>query len=158
MTALNSAPRIALIGGREATSAGLKFAHTVGKLLAEAGAVLYTGGGPGIMEAASRGAHEAGGMVVGILKEEDGAKANAYVQIPVMTGMGDLRNGILIRSVDGAIAVEGAFGTLSEIAYALGYGKPVFGYHTWDIPGMKPVETPEEAVSKILKRIKSDNP
>lgn len=147
--------RIAIIGGREATSSGLQFAYETGKLLAQNGVILYSGGGPGIMEAASRGAHEAGGIVVGVLKEEDGNSANEYVQIPLMTGMGDLRNGIIIRSVHGAIAVEGAYGTLSEVAFTLGYDKPVLGYHTWDIKGLEPVEEPAEAVKRILELIKA---
>jgi len=145
--------RVAIIGGREATPEGLKFAYETGKLLAENGIILYSGGGAGIMEAASRGAHEAGGTVVGILKETDGLDANEYVQIPVMTGMGDLRNGIIIRSVHGAIAVEGAYGTLSEIAFTLGYDKPVLGYHTWDIDGLEPVERAEVAVKRMIELI-----
>jgi len=147
--------RVAIIGGREATPEGLQFAYEIGKLLAENGVILYTGGGAGIMEAASRGAYEAGGIVVGILKESDDTLANKYVQIPVMTGMGDLRNGIIIRSVHGAIAVEGAYGTLSEVAFTLGYDKPVLGYHSWDIKGLEAVENPEFAVKRILELIRN---
>lgn len=149
--------RVAIIGGRQASPEGIQFAYEVGKLLAENGVILYTGGGPGIMEAASRGAHEAGGIVVGVLKEEDGDSANKYVQIPLMTGMGDLRNGIIIRSVHGAIAVEGAYGTLSEVAFTLGYEKPVLGFHTWNIKGLEPVEAPDKAVNRILQLIKTEN-
>jgi len=153
----NSRLRVAIIGGRQATPAGIQFAYEVGRLLAENGVILYTGGGPGIMEAASRGAHEAGGTVVGILKEEDVASANKYVHIPIMTGMGDLRNGIIIRSVHGAIAVEGAYGTLSEVAFTLGYDKPALGFHTWDIKGLEAVEKPQLAVNRILELINPEN-
>ncbi len=145
--------RVAIIGGRVASPEGLKFAYETGKLLAEKGVILYTGGGPGVMEAASRGAHEAGGIVVGVLKEENSSKANNYIKIPIMTGMGDLRNGIILRSVHGAVAVEGAFGTLSEIAYSLGYGKPVLGFHSWDIDDLEAIETSEQAVNRIGTQI-----
>ena len=145
--------RIAIIGARDASPAGIQFAYDTGKLLAERGAVLYTGGGSGIMEAASKGAKSAGGTVVGILKDSDGLDANDFVDIPIMTGMGDLRNGIIIRSVHGAIAVEGAYGTLSEIAYTLGYGLPVIGYNSWDLKELEPVNNPENAVSRIFELI-----
>ncbi|MCF7904562.1 MAG: Rossmann fold nucleotide-binding protein, partial [Candidatus Marinimicrobia bacterium] len=75
------------------------------------------------------------------------------ISIPVMTGMGDLRNAIIIRSVQGAIAIDGAYGTLSEIAYTLGYNKPVVTYKSWDIPGVEHAETPEAAVDLILSLI-----
>jgi len=149
--------RIAIIGARDASEKGLKFAYEVGRLLAEKNVVVYTGGADGIMEAASRGVKEAGGINVGILKSSDLEMANDSVTIPVMTGMGDLRNGVIIRSVQGSIAVEGSYGTLSEIAYTLSYGKPVVGYNTWDIKGLVPVDTPEEAVKRILELINEDD-
>ncbi|NQV51064.1 MAG: TIGR00725 family protein [Candidatus Marinimicrobia bacterium] len=149
--------RVAIIGARDASQAGIDFAFGVGKLLAERGVLVYTGGGSGIMEAASKGVHEGGGIAVGVLKEADGKDANKYIHIPIMTGMGDLRNGILIRSVHGAIAIEGAYGTLSEIAYTLGYEKPVLGYKSWDIPGIRSVNSPKEAVDSMLKMIGDTN-
>jgi len=155
MSHKNDTIRIAVIGGREASPDALDFAFKVGKLLAEHGVILYSGGGSGVMEAASRGASEAGGMVVGILKEIDGSDANQYIQVPILTGVGDLRNSLIIRSVHGAIAVEGAYGTLSEIAYTLGYGKPMVGFNSWDIEGLYVVETAETAVEKVLQMIKA---
>lgn len=149
--------RIAIIGARDASEKGLEFAYDVGRLLAEKEVITYTGGAGGIMEAASRGVKDAGGINVGILKSADLEMANDSVTIPVMTGMGDLRNGVIIRSVQGSIAVEGSYGTLSEIAYTLSYDKPVVGYHTWDIKGMVPVNTPEEAVNRILELISKDD-
>lgn len=149
--------RIAIIGARDASPEGLEFAYEVGKLLGEKGAIVYTGGANGIMEAASRGTYEGGGTVVGILKENDLSGANPYIHVPVMTGMGDLRNGIIIRSVQGAIAVEGAYGTLSEIAYTLSDKKPVLGFKTWDIKGLKTVSQPNEAVSLILDLIRESS-
>ena len=145
--------RIAIIGARDASPDGIQFAYDVGKLLAERGVIVYTGGGGGIMKAASKGARDGSGIVVGILKDSDGLDANDFVDVPIMTGMGDLRNGILIRSVHAAIAVEGAYGTLSEIAYTLGYGKPVLGYNTWDIKGLEQLQSPEIAVKRIFELI-----
>ena len=149
--------RVAIIGARDASEAGLKFAYETGALLAKQNVIVYTGGANGIMEAASKGVAEAGGVNVGILKSADLELANPYVGIPIMTGMGDLRNGIIIRSVHGSIAVEGSYGTLSEIAYTLSYDKPVVGFNTWDIPGLVPVNTPEDAVKTILALIRKDN-
>jgi uncharacterized protein (TIGR00725 family) len=146
--------RIAIIGARDASPAGVQFAFDTGKLLAERGAIVYTGGGPGIMEAASKGAKAGGGLVVGVLKDADGSDANPYIDVPIMTGMGDLRNGILIRSVHAAIAVEGAYGTLSEIAYTLGYGKPIIGYNSWDIEALEAVNNPVNAVNRIFDLIR----
>jgi len=83
------------------------------------------------MEAASRGAQEAGGLVLGILPEEDRFSANPYVSVAVATGMGSARNVIIVRTADAVVAVGGGFGTLSEIALALGAGKPVIGLGTW---------------------------
>ena len=154
MILAKDAVRIAIIGARKASPEGLTFAYEVGKLLGKLGALVYTGGSHGIMEAASRGVQEGGGLAIGILKESDLSGANEYLHVPVMTGMGDLRNGIIIRSVQGAIAVEGAYGTLSEIAYALSDKKPVLGFQSWDIPGLKPVSTPQEAVDTLLELIK----
>ncbi len=143
--------RIAIIGARDASPDGIQFAYDIGKLLAEKGAIVYTGGSSGVMEAASKGARDGGGIVVGVLKDSDGLDGNDYVDVPIMTGMGDLRNGIIIRSVHGAIAVEGAYGTLSEIAYTLGYGKPVLGHHSWDIKGLESTPGPEMAVKRMYE-------
>ena len=155
MIRAKDAVRVAIIGARDASPEGLEFAYEVGKLLGERGAIVYTGGAYGVMEAASKGVHAAGGIAVGILKENDLSGANEYVTIPVMTGMGDLRNGIIIRSVQAAIAVEGAYGTLSEIAYTIGDKQPVVGFKSWDIPGIISVTRPSEAVNSILNRLKS---
>ena len=144
---------IAVIGGREAGPGLLVEAENAGRLIALAGSVLATGGLGGIMEAASRGAKQAGGLTLGILPGEDKGAANPYVDVPVATGFGVGRNIVLVRTADALIAMGGQYGTLSEIAYALQMGKPVFGVGTWDIDGVIPVSSAEEAVGLALKRL-----
>jgi uncharacterized protein (TIGR00725 family) len=106
-------------------------AERVGRAVARAGAVLLCGGLSGVMEAASRGAAEAGGTVVGLLPGFSRADANRWVTIPIVTGMDQARNVILVRSSDVVIALGGMYGTLSEIALALKFGTPVIGLGTW---------------------------
>ena len=124
-------PRVAIIGGGTCSEAEAAIAEEVGRLIARAGAVLLTGGRGGVMEAASRGAAQAGGLVVGILPGEDAHRANAWVTLPIVTGLGEARNTVLIRTAQAVIAVGGEFGTLSEIAFALKFGRPVVGIQTW---------------------------
>ena len=103
-----------------------KLAEEVGRLIAEAGCILVTGGGPGIMEATSRGAKLAGGLVVGILPEGDRHGANAYLDVAIPTGVGyALRNITTIRSSDSVIMIRGSSGTLNEVTQAYAHGKPL---------------------------------
>ncbi len=103
-----------------------KLAEEVGRFIAEAGCILVTGGGPGIMEATSRGAKLAGGLVVGILPEGDRHGANAYLDVAIPTGVGyALRNITTIRSSDSVIMIRGASGTLNEVTQAYAHGKPL---------------------------------
>ncbi len=126
-------------------------AREVGRLLAEAGCVVITGGLEGVMAAASRGAHEAGGLVIGVLPGSSPNEANAYVSVAVASGMGDARNSVLANTAEAFIAVGGAYGTLSEIALALKRGKRVVGLGSWDVdPAVLKASTPEEAVRLAL--------
>lgn len=100
------------------------------------------------MAAACQGAAEAGGTTVGILPGTDRAEANQWVTVAIPTGLGELRNGLIARTADVMIAVGGAYGTLSEIALALKIGIPVLGISSWDIDGVQPVATAEEAVAR----------
>lgn len=150
---------IAVIGGAFAGEEELRKAEEVGELIARAGAVLVSGGKGGVMEAASRGARKAGGLVVGILPEEDRGQANPYLTVAVATGMGNARNAIIVKTADAVIAVGGGYGTLSEIGLALNVGRPVVGLGTWRLerrgerdPGLVEADTPEEAVSLALGR------
>lgn len=103
-----------------------KLGEEVGRLIAEAGCILVTGGGSGMMEAASRGAKLAGGLVVGILPEGDRHGANAYLDVAIPTGVGyALRNITTIRASDSVIMVRGSSGTLNEVTQAYAHGKPL---------------------------------
>ena len=139
---------VAVVGPGEATDEQIEAARKVGAGLARSGAILVTGGRGGVMAAASRGAAESGGTTVGILPGANRAEANEWVQIALPTGLGELRNGLVVRAADAVIAVGGAYGTLSEIALALRGGVPVIGVGTWDIEGVEAVGSPEEAVER----------
>ncbi len=108
-------------------------AEEVGRLLAGAGVVLVCGGLGGVMEAASRGAAAEGGTVVGILPGTGRSEANRYLTLSIPTGMGEMRNALIVRSADALIAVAGEFGTLAEVAFALKTGVPVVGLGTWEL-------------------------
>jgi uncharacterized protein (TIGR00725 family) len=108
-------------------------AERLGRRVAEAGAVVVCGGGPGVMEAACRGAQAAGGTTVGLLPGLDRAEGNPYLTVSLPTGLGQGRNLLLVRSSDALVAVGGGFGTLSEIALALRTGTPVVGLATWSL-------------------------
>lgn len=138
--------QIAVIGKGECTGEEYEAARRAGALIAGAKAVLCCGGRGGVMEAACRGAREAGGTTVGILP--DTGRGNPYLDIVVRTGMGYGRNAIVVQSGDAVVAIGGGYGTLSEIALALKTGRKVFGYRTWEIEGVVPCSTPEEAVSR----------
>lgn len=97
------------------------------------------------------GAKDGGGTTIGILKGESIDDANPYVDIPIATGLGHGRNLIIINTARALIAVSGRYGTLSEIAFALQSGKPVFGLGSWEIDGVIQCATPEEAVKKALE-------
>ena len=139
---------VAVVGPGEARAEEIAAAEAVGRGLAEAGAALVCGGLGGVMEAACRGAADSGGMTIGILPGTERKAANHWVAVAIPTGLGELRNGLIVRAADAVIAVGGAYGTLSEIALALRTGVPVFGVGTWQIDGVQPVSSPEEAVAR----------
>jgi uncharacterized protein (TIGR00725 family) len=143
-------PYIAVVGASQATDQDVADAEAVGHLLGTAGAVVVCGGRGGVMAAASRGAASAGGTVVGMLPGDDRSDANDWVSIAIPTGLGELRNGLIVRSVDAMVAVGGSYGTLSEVALGLQAGLKVYGLHTWAIDGIEAVTTPQDAVEKAL--------
>jgi uncharacterized protein (TIGR00725 family) len=125
-------------------------AYEVGRHIAERGGVLVCGGLGGVMANACRGAKDAGGLTVGVIPGEDKGDANPCVDITIVTGIGKARNMIIARSADAVIAVGGRYGTLSEIAYALHFGKKVFALKSWPVleseENFVVVNSPEEAV------------
>lgn len=145
-------PIIAVIGGRNAEASLLALAEKAGALIADSGALLATGGLGGVMEAASRGANEAGGMTIGILPGDDKSAANPHVDIAIPTGFGIGRNIVLVRTADALLAIGGQYGTLSEIAYALQMGKPVAGIGTWEIEGIKHASDAAQAIAYLIEK------
>ena len=124
---------VAVIGGGAASADEERTAEEVGRRLAEAGAVVVCGGLGGVMEAACRGAKAGGGTTVGILPGTSRTDANPHVDVAIATGLGELRNGVVVRASDALVAVGGEFGTLSEIALALKARKPVVAVGGWEL-------------------------
>lgn len=124
---------IAVVGGTQDDPETARLAEAVGREIAARGGVLICGGGAGVMQAASRGAREHGGVVLGILPGGDRSGGNPYLSLAVATGLGDARNAIIARTVDAMIAVGGGYGTLSEIALALKMDKPVVALQSWKV-------------------------
>ena len=146
-------PVIAVIGAGECDAETGERAREVGRRLAEAGSLVLNGGLGGVMEAASRGAREAGGLVLGILPGADRAAANEWVSLAVATGMGDARNAIIANTADAFVAVGGAYGTLSEVAFALSRGKRVVSLGSWEVDSrIERASSPEDAVRLVLGR------
>ena len=144
---------IGVIGPGEASEGELAAAEEVGAGLASLGAVVVTGGLGGVMEAACRGARSRRGRTLGILPGQDREAANGWVEIAVATGLGELRNGLIVRACDALVAVGGGHGTLSEVALALKLGRPVVGLGTWAVHGVDEVTTPAEAVERIARHL-----
>jgi len=143
---------VAVIGGSAVpyNSEEYNFAYQLGKLLARNNYGVVCGGRTGIMEAVCKGAKEEGGLTVGIMPSLNGEEANPYVDVRINTGLGHARNPIVVATGKIVIAVAGNYGTLSEIAYALIYGKTVLGYKTHRIDGVIEILKPED-VLKYLK-------
>lgn len=124
---------VAVCGPGVASAEEERWAEEAGRLLAREGAVVVCGGMTGVMDAAARGAREAGGLAVGVLPGRDLEGASRHLSATVVTGMGEARNALVVRSADAVLAIGGAYGTLSEIALALKIGVPVVGLHTWEL-------------------------
>ena len=124
---------IAVIGSGDCSAQEARLAEEVGKELARHGAILVCGGLGGVMEAACRGATLAGGLTIGILPGDSRRSANPYVQIPIVTNLGEARNVIVVKTAQAVIAIGGGYGTLSEIGHALKNNIPVVGLNTWQL-------------------------
>lgn len=148
---------IAVIGSAICDEGVAILARDVGREIAHRGAILVCGGRGGVMEAACHGAKAAGGTTLGILPGTDRREANPYVDLAVVTGMGEARNAIVVRTADAVVAVHGGYGTLSEIGLALKMGRPVVGLGTWELyqdgqplSAVVPADTPIQAVDLAL--------
>jgi len=146
---------IAVIGGSTCPNKTIeKLAFQTGIEIARRGHILICGGMSGVMEFACKGAKTVkGSITVGILPGKTKQDANPYVDIPVITAMSHARNAIIVRTADAVIAIDGKYGTLSEIALAKVLDKPVYGIKTWDIEGVIPVSGPKEALDEIEKNV-----
>lgn len=151
--------QVAVCGPRDATPDEEAQARRVGELLAERGATVICGGYTGVMAAVAAGARSRGGRVVGILSGADRAGASPDLDVVVVTGLGEARNAVIIRSADAVIAVGGSWGTLSEVAFAMRRGDiPVVTLGGWrllgpdggEVDGPPRAGTPEEAVAAVL--------
>lgn len=143
--------KIAIIGGRAATDEILNIAYQTGKKIAKQGHILINGGRTGVMEASAKGAFDAGGLTIGILPGTDTANANSYIKVALPTGVGLSRNSIIACSCDGAIAIGGEFGTLSEIAYCKQFNRPVCSLQSWDLKNIHQADSVTEALNYIEK-------
>jgi len=148
---------IAVIGDSSCSPEEAELAETIGELLAQHGATVICGGLGGVMEAVCRGVKSKGGLTVGILPGQDSSMANPWLDIPVVTGIGEARNVAVVKSAQAVIAIGGSYGTLSEIAYALKSNIPVIGLNTWSLSrnGRKDdsiirVQSATEAVNKAI--------
>jgi uncharacterized protein (TIGR00725 family) len=144
---------VAVVGdGRDdAPDSVLAAAEEIGAGLAEHGWIVVTGGLGGVMEAACRGAKSRRGSTLGVLPGLDRTAANGWVDIAVPTGLGELRNGLVVRSADALVAVGGGHGTLSEVALALKLGRPVVGLGTWDVHGVEEAASPADAIQRVAR-------
>ena len=141
---------VSVIGGEHCSKEIYEMAREVGRKIAEMGAVLITGGRGGVMEAASRGAKEKGGTTIGILPSDSRQEGNKYLDYAIVTGIGYARNVLVVLNGDIIIASEGHYGTLSEIAFALEFGKPVYGLMSWEV-GIKNFNNVDELFEEIKR-------
>jgi uncharacterized protein (TIGR00725 family) len=148
--------RVSVIGGSTVTDEQYDTARTLGAILAQHGHDIVCGGRGGVMEAVCRGAGAHGGHTIGILPGGDREAANEFVDTVIVTGLGNARNALVVRNGDATIAVDGGTGTLSELALALDYGRPVAGLDTHRIDGVDGIEhvdTPEAAVEYVERTV-----
>ena len=146
--------RVGIIGGNQPGAHALDQAKKMGELIARAGYILVNGGMGGVMEASAIGAKSAGGFVIAILPGTDRGEGNHYSDITIPTGVGYMRNAMVVLNSDIVVAIDGSYGTLSEIAYCKIYNRTVFGLNTWDIEGVISLESPEDVIREITGKLK----
>ena len=147
--------QIGVIGGATCSAEIYEIAREVGGEIARNGFSLVCGGLGGVMEAACRGAKEAGGITIGIIPTADKRDANPYCDLIIPTGLGHARNVLVVYASDALVAVDGETGTLSEIAIALKVGKPIVGIKTWELEGRVPLaQGGREAFAMIMDMLR----
>jgi uncharacterized protein (TIGR00725 family) len=153
---------IGVIGGSNASPQVAQVAEEVGREIARRGAVLVCGGLGGVMEAACKGASGEGGLTIGILPGDNRLAANPYVRIPIVTGTGYARNVAVVKTSQAVIAIDGSYGTLTEIGFALQSGIPVIGLGTWSLSLDGQVDksiilakNPRDAVDKAISLVEN---
>lgn len=143
---------IGVIGPREPTDSQLATARAIGRHLGDLRLTVLNGGRQGVMEATCLGVEEAGGLSVGLLPDEDWKAANAHVSVPIASGIGVARNAIIARAALCLVAVGGGHGTISEIAFGLQFGRPVFGLDDAPaVPGLQRLDSVDEAVDAVCR-------
>ena len=146
---------ISVVGGEQCSKEIYDMAVEAGRRIAKLGAVLVTGGRKGVMEAASKGAKMEGGVTIGILPSMDRQEGNEYIDYKIVTGLGYARNILVVLNGDIVIAIDGHYGTLSEIAFALEYGKPVLGLRSWNV-GIKNFNNVDELFEEVESLVRQN--
>jgi len=145
---------VAVIGTRTPTASQVTAASAMGQLLAQHGVTVLCGGRSGVMEEVCRGVAEAGGLSIGLLPDDEPEAANPYVTVPLATGIGVARNALIARAACCLVAIGGGYGTLSEIAFALQFRRPVFLLDgAPSVDGAQVCRDPEAALDAVSRVI-----
>jgi uncharacterized protein (TIGR00725 family) len=144
---------VGVIGGHSSTKEVEQIAHNLGKKLSKVVDILVCGGLSGVMRAVCKGFNSNKSLTIGIIPSYDKNDANEFVDIVIPTGIGLARNLLVVKTADVVVALPGEAGTLSEIAYCLQFKIPVISLKSWDIPGVIKVDTIEQAIKQVKKRL-----
>jgi len=145
---------IAVIGPNNANPEQLALAERLGKRLGEIRIPILCGGKSGVMEAVCKGCHDAGGLSIGMLPDNEWTAANAYVSLPLATGLGPARNAIIARAAFALIAIGGGYGTLSEMAFGMHFGRLVLAVaDAPELPGVVRCASLDEALERVAARL-----
>ena len=147
--------RIAVFGGRFISEEIYNDTVEIGKMMAKKNWLVFCGGGEGVMEAIAKGISLEGGTCIGILKDKDFKTGNEYLSIPISTGMDITRNALISYNCDVGVAISGAYGTLSEIAFTLAQEKQLIAYNSWDIPKSIQVQNIGSLIEEVDKCLKN---
>lgn len=149
---------VAVIGPRAPDDRERAMAYELGTAIGGLGVPLLCGGKTGVMEAAAQGAREQGALTIGIVPDNEWQKANRYIDLPLATGLGPARNVLVARMALALIAIGGQYGTITETAYGLHFGKTVIGLQGAPaIDGVQRLDSVEEAVEALLPVILREN-